>query len=92
MIAMIPVVLVALMQGPSTAAFVAGLYILVQVAENNFITPMVQKKLLVTPPAMIIVAQLLMTALTGGWGIILAIPFFVIVMTFVQELYVKKQG
>ncbi|MDB5250087.1 MAG: family transporter [Segetibacter sp.] len=92
MIAMIPAVLVGFMQGPATAAFVAGLYILVQVAESNFITPMVQKKLLDTPPAMIIVAQLLMTALTGGWGIVLAIPFFVIVMTFVQELYVKKQG
>ena len=92
MIAMVPAVLVGLMQGTSTAAFVAGLYILVQVAESNFITPMVQKKLLDTPPAMIIVAQLLMAALTGGWGIILAIPFFVIVMTFVQELYIKKQA
>jgi predicted PurR-regulated permease PerM len=91
MIAMVPAVLVSLMQSPSTAAFVAGLYICVQVAESNFITPMVQKKLLDTPPAMIIVAQLLMTALTGGWGIVLAIPFFVIVMTFVQELYIKKQ-
>ncbi|MCW3078658.1 AI-2E family transporter [Segetibacter sp.] len=91
MIAMVPAVLVGLMESPAKAAFVAGLYILVQVAESNFITPMVQKKLLDTPPAMIIVAQLLMAALTGGWGIILAIPFFVIVMTFVQELYIKKQ-
>ena len=91
MIAMVPAVLVGLMESPTKAAFVAGLYILVQVTESNFITPMVQKKLIDTPPAMIIVAQLLMTTLTGGWGIILAIPFFVIIMTFVQELYVKKQ-
>jgi predicted PurR-regulated permease PerM len=88
---MVPAVLVGLLQGTTTAAFIAGLYILVQVVESNFITPMVQKKLLDTPPAMIIIAQLLMTALTGGWGIILAIPFFVIIMTFVQELYIKKQ-
>lgn len=91
MIAMVPAVLVGLMESPAKAGFVAGLYILVQVAESNFITPMVQKKLIDTPPAMIIVAQLLMTSLTGGWGIVLSIPFFVIVMTFVQELYVKKQ-
>lgn len=91
MIAMVPAVLVGLLQSPGTAATVAGLYIIVQVVESNFITPMVQKKLLDTPPAMIIVAQLVMTALTGGWGIILAIPFFVIVMTLVQELYIKKQ-
>lgn len=91
MIAMVPAVLVGLMESPAKAGFVAGLYILVQVAESNFITPMVQKKLIDTPPAMIIVAQLLMTSLTGGWGIVLSIPFFVIIMTFVQELYVKKQ-
>lgn len=91
MIAMVPAVLVGLLESPTTAAFIAGLYILVQVVESNFITPMLQKKLLDTPPAMIIVAQLLMTALTGGWGIILAIPFFVIIMTLVQELYIKKQ-
>jgi predicted PurR-regulated permease PerM len=91
MIAMVPAVLVGLMESPAKAGFVAGLYILVQVAESNFITPMVQKKLIDTPPAMIIVAQLLMTSLTGGWGIVLSIPFFVIIMTFIQELYVKKQ-
>ncbi|HLL42497.1 MAG TPA: AI-2E family transporter [Segetibacter sp.] len=91
MIAMVPAVLVGLMESPAKAGFVAGLYILVQVAESNFITPMVQKKLIDTPPAMIIVAQLLMTTLTGGWGIVLSIPFFVIIMTFIQELYVKKQ-
>ena len=91
MIAMVPAILVALMESPTKAAFVAGLYILVQVAESNFITPWVQKKLLDTPPAMIIIAQLLMATLTGGWGIILAIPFFVIIMTLMQELYIKKQ-
>ncbi len=91
MIAMVPAVLVALVESPTKAAFVAGLYIVVQVVESNFITPMVQKKLLDTPPAMIIIAQLLMTTLTGGWGIILAIPFFVILMTLVKELYVNKQ-
>jgi predicted PurR-regulated permease PerM len=91
MIAMVPAILVALMESPTKAAFVAGLYILVQVAESNFITPMVQKKLLDTPPAMIIIAQLIMTTLTGGWGIVLAIPLLVVFMTLVQELYIKKQ-
>jgi predicted PurR-regulated permease PerM len=33
--------LVASMQGPATAAIVAGMYILIQVVESNFITPMV---------------------------------------------------
>lgn len=90
LIAMIPAVLVALTQSPATAAMVAGLYIIIQVAESNFITPYVQQKLVNIPPALIIIAQLLMGTLTGGWGIILATPLLVIIMILVQELYIKN--
>jgi predicted PurR-regulated permease PerM len=89
LIAMIPGVLIALMQGPTTALLVAGLYILVQVLESNVITPQIQKKLIDMPPALIIIAQLFMGVLTGGWGLVLATPLMVILMMVVQELYVK---
>jgi predicted PurR-regulated permease PerM len=78
------------MQGVDTAAVVAGLYILVQAAESNFITPTVQHRLISIPPALIIIAQLLVGTLTGIWGIILATPLMVIVMILVQELYVER--
>ncbi len=91
LIAMIPAVLVALMQGPTTAAIVAGVYIAIQVAESNFITPMVQKKLINIPPALIIMAQLLISPLTGGWGLVLATPLMVIIMILVQEVYIKER-
>ena len=77
---MIPAVLVALMQSPATAAIVAGMYIVIQVVESNFITPMVQQKLISIPPALIIMAQLLVSPLTCGWGLVLAIPLIVIIM------------
>ena len=92
LIALIPALLVALMQGPTTAAIVAGLYIAIQVAESNFITPMVQQKLINIPPALIIMAQLLIAPLTVGWGLVLATPLMVILIVLVQELYIKKQG
>ena len=91
LIAMIPAVLIALLQGIETAAIVAGLYIVVQVVESNFITPVVQKKLINIPPALIIIAQLLIAPLTGGWGLLLATPLMVILIVIVQELYIKKQ-
>jgi predicted PurR-regulated permease PerM len=91
LIAMIPAVIVALLQGPATAVLVAGLYILIQVAESNFITPVVQKKLINLPPALIIMAQLFVAPLTGGWGLVLATPLMVILIVLVNELYVKKQ-
>jgi predicted PurR-regulated permease PerM len=89
LIAMIPAVLVALTQGPATAGFVAGLYILVQVTESNFITPQIQKKLINIPPAIIIISQLLMGVLTGGWGLVLATPLMLILILLVQETYIK---
>lgn len=89
LIAMIPAVLVALLQGPTTAALVAGLYILVQVTESNFITPQIQQKLISVPPALIIITQLFAGVLFGGWGLVLATPLLVVLMVTVQELYIK---
>jgi predicted PurR-regulated permease PerM len=91
LIALIPAVLVGLMQGPTTALLVAGLYILVQVLESNVITPQIQKRLIEIPPALIIIAQLFMGVLTGGWGLVLATPVVAIVIVVLQELWVKKQ-
>jgi predicted PurR-regulated permease PerM len=91
LIALLPAVLIALMEGPVTAAIVAGLYVFIQFVESNFITTLVQKKLLNMPPALIIIAQLLMGALIGGWGLVLATPVTVIIIVIVQELYVNNQ-
>src|SRR6476620_2362856 len=57
LIAMVPAVLIGLMQSPTTALLIAGLYVLVQVLESNVITPQIQKKLIHIPPALIITAQ-----------------------------------
>ena len=88
-IAMIPAVMVALLTSPTQALLVAGLYLVVQAIESNLITPNVQKKLLNTPPALLILFQVLMGTLTGGWGIILAVPMLVIVITVVKNLYLE---
>lgn len=91
LIAMIPAVGIGLLQSPTTALLVAGLYILVQVLESNVITPQIQKRLVEIPPALIIIAQLLMGVLTGGWGLILATPVVLIVIVLVQDLWIKRQ-
>ncbi len=88
---MVPAVLVALLSGPATAAIVAGLYVLIQVLESNFITPMVQQKLVNIPPALIIIAQLLISPLTGGWGLVLATPLMLIIIILIQEVYIKNR-
>lgn len=89
LIAMIPAVLIGFLQGPTTALIVAGLYILVQTLESNFVTPQIQKRMLSIPPALIIIAQLIMGVLTGGWGLVLATPVMVVLMVLVRELYLS---
>ncbi|GAA0549625.1 AI-2E family transporter [Chitinophaga japonensis] len=90
LIAMIPAVLVGLMEDPVTAALIVGLYALIQMVESNFITPQIQKRLIRIPPALIIIAQLFMGVLTGGWGLLLATPVTVILIILLHELYIKR--
>jgi predicted PurR-regulated permease PerM len=59
--------------------------------ESNLITPQIQKKMISMPPALIIIAQLFMGVLTGGWGLILATPFTALIIVIVQETWIKKQ-
>ncbi|GGG35819.1 AI-2E family transporter [Bizionia arctica] len=91
LIALVPAILVGLMQSPKMALLIAGLYILIQFIESNFITTLVQKKLINMPPALIIIAQLLMGAVTGVWGLVLATPITVILIVLVQDLYLKRR-
>ncbi|WP_207493467.1 AI-2E family transporter [Aridibaculum aurantiacum] len=91
LLAIIPAALVALLEGPVVAAIVVGLYILIQTVESSVITPSIQKKLVEMPPALIIIAQLLVAPLTGVWGLILATPIILIIMTLVKQLYIEKK-
>jgi len=91
LLALIPAVLVGFLQSPQTALLVTALYILIQFIESNFITPIIQQKLINMPPALVLIAQLFMGALTGGWGLVLATPVTLIVIILVQELYIKNR-
>jgi predicted PurR-regulated permease PerM len=92
LIAIIPAVLLGLLQSTQMALLVAGLYILIQFVESNFITTTIQKKLTNMPPALILIAQLFLSGLTGVWGLVLAIPVTLIIMVVVEELYIKNRN
>jgi predicted PurR-regulated permease PerM len=91
-IALIPAVLLALSQSPEKALIVFALYMFIQFIESNFITTLIQKKLINMPPALIIIAQLVMGILTGGWGLVLATPITVILIVLIQQLYIKPRA
>ncbi len=91
LIALIPAVLIGLSQGTTTALIIAGMYTFIQIIQSAVTQPLVQKKMINIPPALIIISQVAMGALAGFWGVLLATPFIAILIILVQELYLDKQ-
>ncbi|QPH40598.1 AI-2E family transporter [Pedobacter endophyticus] len=89
--ALIPAVLVALLQSPQTALWVTGMYIVIQFIESNFITTLIQQKMVNIPPALIISAQMMLGALTGSWGLVLSTPLTVVVIVLIKHLYINRR-
>ncbi len=87
--ALIPAVLVALLNSPTQAAYVLVVYGVVQVLESNVITPFVQRTAVSLPPAVMLGGQLLMGAMFGIHGLALSTPLSVSIIVTVQMLYIR---
>jgi predicted PurR-regulated permease PerM len=85
----IPIVAVAFADGLDTGLFVLGFYLVVQTIEGNIITPMIQERAVMMPPALLIGMQVLFGALFGLPGLILAAPLTVVGMIAVNTLYIE---
>jgi predicted PurR-regulated permease PerM len=88
-LAFIPAILVALSKGLMDAVYVALFYVVVQVIEGNFLTPMVQQRVIAVPAVLILATQVLLFDLLGFLGIVLAMPLLACVMVLVQMVYVE---
>lgn len=88
-ISAIPPMLLALAQDPMLAVWVAVLYIGIQFIESYLITPFIQKQAIAMPPAVIMIAQVILSILFGFLGLLVATPLVAAMMVVVGELYVK---
>jgi len=88
-IAAAPAVLIGLLDGPSTAAWVVGLYVVIQTVESYVVTPLLQQKAVSLPPALTITTQLVMGVLVGGIGVALATPLTVVGLVLIRAFYVQ---
>ncbi len=86
-IAFVPTVLVSLTKSPTTALYVTMLYLVVHLIEGYILTPLVQKRAVLLPPVMTILAQLLMWKLTGLLGVAVATPLAAVGLTLMKVLY-----
>lgn len=85
----VPAVLVGWTQGPMSALYVILLYTAIQTLESYLITPLIQRRAIMLPPALILTVQLAMGIAFGLLGVLLATPFAVVILVLVQMLYVE---
>lgn len=88
-IASIPAILVAVTSGLYPALWTIVAYIVIHQIEGNLIVPMVQRRLVLVPPAVLLLSIVVVTELFGTIGIIFAAPITVVVFVAVKKLYVR---
>ncbi len=89
LLAIIPALLVALVESPTLALWVLVVFAIVEVLEGNVITPIVEHRTVSVPPAMVVLLQLLFGTLLGILGMLLATPLGVLAIVLIQMLYVE---
>jgi predicted PurR-regulated permease PerM len=82
-------VLLAFMQGPQQALYVAGLCIAIQQVEGNLLMPFVQRWAVDLPAVLGIIAAVIFGLLFGLPGVILATPLMVVLIVLIEKLYVE---
>ena len=87
--AAIPAILIALVESPAKALWIAVIYSGVHVFEGYCITPFVQKRAVALPPALLLSVQIFAAALFGLMGVIFSTPLTVVVIVLIQTLYVQ---
>ncbi|CAN5286241.1 AI-2E family transporter [soil metagenome] len=88
-VASIPAILVAFLQGPVTALYVAILYFVIQSIESYVLVPLIYKKTVAISPVITLGSLVLFGILAGPLGIILATPLVAVIQIMIRDLYIK---
>jgi len=91
-LASIPAIFLAFTQEPTLAIFVAVLYYIIQLTENNIIVPKLMQKVVGLNPIVSIAVLLIGFKIAGVTGAILSIPVATAVNVFVKDIFDHKVG
>src|SRR3989338_7469224 len=89
--AAIPAVAVAFVQGPFVSLMVLLLYVLVQQFENHLIYPLVVRKTVGVPPLLVVISLIVGAKLGGFFGIILSVPISAVLVEYMNDVAAHKQ-
>ena len=85
---LVPAILLAFIESPISALYVLILFVAVQIIESNLVTPFIERQTVELPPALTVFAQLALSILIGGVGLILATPLLALIVVVVQSVYI----
>jgi predicted PurR-regulated permease PerM len=85
----LPCVLIAAAAGLALALYVILLFILIHMVEGYLLVPLVQRRLVHLPPALTLSAQLVLGAIAGIPGLVLATPLVAAALVLVRMIYVE---
>lgn len=88
-IAGVPAILLAFSRGPVTALATFVFIVVIQNVEGFLITPMVHRRIIALPPALVISVQMILATLVGLIGIFVAMPIIALGMVLIQRLYLE---
>jgi predicted PurR-regulated permease PerM len=84
-----PPVLFALLESPSKALLVLGIYVTIQQIESHIIIPSIMARRMQLHPAAIALGAVIVGQLFGIAGLFLAVPIVALVIILVEEFYIK---
>lgn len=88
-ISVIPAVLIALQNGWAMAGYVIVLYTALQTVESYLITPLIQRRVIAMPPALILSAQIILGVIQGILGILVATPLVAVIIVLTKFMYIE---
>lgn len=90
LLAAIPAVLMGFVDSPQKALLVVGVYWGIQFLENNLLIPYLMKEQLDLPPALTLIAQVVMAFVFGFLGLFVAIPMLAAVVVVMRTFWVEE--
>jgi predicted PurR-regulated permease PerM len=88
-VSMIPAVLVGLTQGLRETLWIVVLFLIAHAVEGYVISPFVQRRTVHLPPALTVLAMVVLTAVFGIGGVLIATPLVAVLMVGVVRVYVQ---
>jgi len=89
LLAAIPAILIGFTNGVWTGVWAAVVFLVVQQLEGNVIQPLVQRRAVQIPPALLVLSLIVMGNLFGFLGVLVATPLAAVILLLVKHLYVR---